>query len=308
MVRFIMPDPSGGVDEIKKELRQQFRAFLESDALRELLDLLQVDSQSLKQVYNSRLGRNGRVLETQELAPMESLEEHRRELYSLLRELGFFDINEPVMEDYNRIAILGGSLNVCNLRTECARDFIHSRTVSVDALTCFRPINPVERRSSYVCATDTEFGVLSEAFARVFEIRGQTDEFTGDRNLNRISCVRTFRAKAGEAGDIRCGIYAAPSTQPEKRRADTGDSLRFYFDRGGITEEDRILFVTSNRYCNRQFLQLAHPLLEMGKPVRFDIIGCLGDDRIFTADTYDPLQYLQDLIGILDWIERFRLL
>ena len=38
----------------------------------------------------------------------------------------------------------------------------------------------------------------------------------------------------------------------------------------------------------------------------FDLIGCRDDEHIHTVETYDPLQYIQDLIGTLDWIGKFR--
>ncbi|MBR0342290.1 MAG: hypothetical protein IJH64_08610 [Oscillospiraceae bacterium] len=65
--------------------------------------------------------------------------------------------------------------------------------------------------------------------------------------------------------------------------------------------------ITDNRYCNRQFLQLAGLLLSgCPVPVGLDVVGCRDDRDIVTLDEYDPFQYLQDLISILDWIERFR--
>jgi len=34
-------------------------------------------------------------------------------------------------------------------------------------------------------------------------------------------------------------------------------------------------------------------------------VGCIPDERVVTVERYDPFRYLQDLIGILDRIERF---
>ena len=39
--------------------------------------------------------------------------------------------------------------------------------------------------------------------------------------------------------------------------------------------------------------------------VDLDVVGCIPDEQVATMQTYDPFQYLQDLIGILDWIEKF---
>ena len=69
---------------------------------------------------------------------------------------------------------------------------------------------------------------------------------------------------------------------------------------------ESLLAVTSNRYCNRQFIQTAYQLIKNGCDADFDIIGCHPDDEIETESEYDPLQYIQDLIGVIDWAGKFR--
>lgn len=304
MFRFTMPDTGLRLSEQAEAILAQLDRFAGSDALRELLRLIDADRYTIGEMYNGRIAANGRILETQVLGSSDILEPLRHELYPLLRELGFFDINKPASSAFTRIVVLGGSLNACCIRTGYAAPFVSESTVSVDALTCYRPINPAERRSSaFSSAADTEFGVLSGSFADVFGLEGYDDEFISDRNLNSISCIRRFNRTAKGAA---YGIYAAPSGDPELRRADTGDTLRFYLDNSDVTSDDSLLFLTSNRYCNRQFIQLAYQMIRSRRTVHFDIIGTTPDCDIVTADTYDPFQYIQDVIGILDWIERFR--
>lgn len=36
-----------------------------------------------------------------------------------------------------------------------------------------------------------------------------------------------------------------------------------------------------------------------------DVIGCTPDERVVTCERYDPVHFLQGLIALLDWIERF---
>ena len=303
MYRFKMPGTGLSTEEQTEDLRLQFESFYNSGALRDILDLLQVDRDTLSEVYNGRRGEDGRILETQVMGSNDVLEPLRSELYPLLKELGFFDICTPLAASHSRIVVLAGSLNACNVRTDYAAGYIDSSTVSVDGLTCYRPVNPAERAASlYGSSADTEFGVMSEAFTRVFGSSGYSDEFSGDRNLNRISCIRRF---SDDAGICARALYAAPSLEPDRRRADTGDTLDFYLERSGVSSDDSLLFVTSNRYCNRQFLQLAHQMKRSGCYISFDIIGTTPESGILTADRYDPFQYIQDLIAILDRIRRF---
>ena len=304
MFRFTMPDPSLPFPEVLESLRMQFEAFEHSDALQELFALLAVDRRTLGEVYGGRAAAGGGVRELQELRPLEALEQYREALYPLFRELGLVDINRPLHEDYSRILVLGGSLSACRSRTAAAARWVTPAVRRVDGLSCYRPINPVERRAcAFQSSSDTEFGVLSDAFVSVFGLSGQPeDQFHGDRNLNRISCVRTF---AGAGGECSFRVFAAPSTQPEERRADTGDTLRFYLQQTPAGPSDSLLAVTNNRHCSGQFLQLAYDLCREGCPVRLDVIGCFSDQDVTRADQYDPYLYLQELIRILDWIDRF---
>ncbi len=307
MFRFVMPDITKSAKEREQYLKMQMEEFLRSDALAGVFDLLHTDRSSLAKDYNGRAGKDGRVIETQVMEPREDLENVRFELYPLLYELGFLHINKPRSDKYSRILVLGGALEVCFIRPQFAKPLITPFTTSVDGLACYRPIHPKERRDSdFSSPCDTEFGVLSDAFSRVFGLSQENaqDNFHGDRNLNRISCIRKF----SELHDGCCFcVYAAPSSEASLRRADTGDTLRFYLEHAGIKEKDSLLAITSNRFCNRQFLQLAYDLLKQEIPLDLDVIGCIPDEELSTEKTYDPFQYLQDLIGILDWIGRFGL-
>ena len=313
MFRFVMPGPELKRDEQLRLLRSQFDAFSASSALRELFAILKVDRAEFSRVYNGRLLSDGRILETQELEPVAVLDRHREEIYPLLEELGFLSINKPLEKGHSRLVVLGGSLEACYTRTKAAADWQTPSVRYIDGLACFRPIHPKERAADLgLPACETEFGAMSESFRSVFSLPQEwQDAFQGDRNLNSISCIRVFSAGNPPAqhdvppGGRQYRIFAAPSSQPERRRADTGDSFLFYLQKTELCPSDSLLLLTNNRYCNRQFLQLAFLMMKQACPIRFDIIGCTPDDRLISRERYDPFQFLQDLIGVLDWIERF---
>lgn len=307
MMRFIMPENLSDASQKAKAVLAQLEELLHSEALREILGILDVDTHTLERAYNKRAGANGTVVELQGLDSSVSLEEKREVLYPLFRELGFIDINKPVKNNHSRIIVLGGSLNACNERTECAKNWIDETTVYVDGLACYRPIGSAERKNAGFSLCDTEFGAMSENFVRVFNLDGRefTEDFKSNRNLNSVSCVRNY----GKSDNREYRIYAAPSSEPHLRRADTADTLSFYYDcEGQIGAGDSALFVTNNRHCNRQFLQLAYCMIKGGYGGTIDVIGCYSDENVTSVDKYDPLLYLQDLIGIIDWMERFKTL
>ncbi len=305
MFRFTMPEDSIEYSHRIETIRDQISAFMNSSALSEIFFLLGVDRETICDVYNGRKRPGGRVLETHALASKNELESIGYELYPLFRELGFIDINKPQRKDFSHILVLGGSLNANFDRTQAAAGWVTEATRFVDGLSCYRPINPIERRSSdFRSAYDTEFGVMSDAFTYVFKLSASDwkDDFVGDRNLNLISCIRSFNTTT-DARKYR--IFAAPSTQAELRRADTGDSLLFLLEHTDLCANDYLLAVTNNMFCNRQFLQLAYCLMKRRSHAHLDIVGCLSGDRIVTQDSFNPHRYIQELIAMLSWIDRF---
>ena len=305
MIRFVMPENTLDASKKGEAVLAQLEDFLHSKAMQDLLGILDIDIDAIDQTYNGRMRSNGSVVELQELKHSASLNEMRGELYPLFKELGFIDINKPISNRHSRIIVLGGSLNACNERTEYAKNWIDETTGYVDGLACYRPIGTAERSKMPSCLCDTEFGAMSESFMRVFDLdsRGFTEEFKSDRNLNGISCIRDW----GISDNRKYRIFAAPSSEPHQRRADTSDTLEFYYGHEKhIDVEDSILFITNNRHCNRQFLQLAYCMIKNDHPGIIDVIGCYPDERVKSVDEYDPYSYLQDLIGIMDWIRRFK--
>ncbi len=302
MIRFVMPENTNDAALKAEAVLSQLESFLHSKALQDLFEILDTDIDTIDRTYNRRASSDGSIVELQELKSSASLDEKKEQLYPLFKELGFFDINRPVNNRHSRIIVLGGSLNACNERTEYAKKWINENTGYVDGLACYRPIGSAERSKVPSCLCDTEFGAMTESFMREFNLErhGFTEEFKSDRNLNSISCIRDW----GRSDNRKYRIFAAPSSEPHKRRADTGDTLEFYYEHEKQMDAgDSVLFITNNRHCNRQFLQLAYCMIKGDHPGTIDIIGCYPDDRVISVDEYDPLLYLQDLIGIIDWMK-----
>ena len=300
-----MPNPELDRADRINELKEQMDAFKRSDALKSLLDALDTDIDSISHRYNARAQKGGRVLETQEIGSLHELKSRKDELYPLFDALGFFEINKPISPEYTRILILSASLKTTYLKTVCSANWVTPKVMTVDALACFRPINPVERvNAGCSIDRDTEFGCASDSLSEVYRVPSDKweDDFSGDRNLNSISCIRRSREE-GDGPVVR--VFAAPSSEPSIRRADTGDTLKFYMENGGIHDGETLLAVTSNRYCNRQFLQLAYQIIKEDRRIGLDIIGNYGDDELGMLKDYDPYQYIQDVIAMIDWINRF---
>ena len=198
----------------------------------------------------------------------------RTDLYPFLDELGFFRINKPLLAEYDHILVLGGRLNACFERTKGASRWIGEKTLTIDGLTTDRRIEDKEREvSAYQGSFETEDEALREAFSSVF----------GKENN-------------------RCRLFVTPKRGTAGRRPDTGDTFVYYLERAGLKEGATLLGITNNRYCNRQFLQMAHLLLKNHINANLDVVGITRDENIVSPDSFDAAEFLKDLAGVLYWI------
>lgn len=308
MIRFTMPDTSLPIDDQKQLLREQFNEFISCDAMNDILSILHTDIYDIRTSFNGRVLPNGKVIETLEFPDDKRLIKYRTELYSPLKELGTFDINKPISNKHSHIVILGGSLRATYNRTKYASNWITKDTKYIDGLACYRPIGTKERIGvSKEKKGETEFGAMSEAFIQTFNLQNYTitDDFVGDRNLNSISNIRTFSNSKVSQKNVNYRILAAPSTAPDLRRADTSDTMKFFLSKSNLDKNSSILAITTNRYCNRQFLQLVTEMLSSNVSYYLDIIGSLDDEHVDTIDNYNPYQYIQDIIAMINLIEKY---
>ena len=296
-----MTEAEMSVPDVIRSIHAQFEDFLQSEELRDLYRLLNTDAAQFQELFDSRKRADGRVAELQDVSG--EIDADRTELYRLLKKLGFIDINQPLKKEHNRILILGGSMNACFERTGKGVSLIDDAVLYFDGLSCYRPLSPRERKlCGFPCGAETEFGAMNEAFRmflRLEKVRAEED-FRGDRNLNRIRNLITY-----DTSPYTCRVFAVPSEEPKMRRADTGDSFRMYLKQEQPGPKDAVLAVTNNIHCNRQFIQLLYEMLGMNTLCFLDVVGCTEDEELAEAETFDPRFYLQELIALLQWIDRF---
>ena len=299
-----MPDMTLPIREQAELLKEQFNSFIKSDALSDILSILDTNLNGICVEYNGRVLKNGKVREIQEIGHNDSLDDYRNELYPLFKELGLLGINKPLTNCHSHIIVLGGSFNSCHVRTSVVKDIIDDSTLFIDGLACYRPINPVEKVNlSPNLSCDTEFATMTEAFIHTFSLKNAnvSEDFVSDRNINSISNIRTFKTD----GNLTYRIIAAPSGEPDKRRANTADTLKFYMDNTDISVNSTVIAVTGNIYCNRQFIQLVYEMFKANTTFNLDVVGYRCGDNVETADNYKVNQHVQELIATINWINKF---
>ena len=304
MFRFKMCDTTLPIAKQKDLLKEQFSSLLKCDAMSDILSVLNTDLSSIGAKYDVRKQKNGIVRELQDIKQDNSLEKYRYELYPLFQELGFININTPTYKNHSHIIVLGGSLNSCHKRTSYVPNIIDKTTLYIDGLACYRPINPAEKKNlSHNLSCDTEFSAMTKAFIDTFSLENAdiTEAFVSNRNINSISNIRTFVTKSTPTYKI----WAAPSGNPDKRRANTADTLKFYMDNNDLSNNSSVVAVTGNINCNRQFIQLVYEMLSADTSFNLDVVGYRYGDNIEMSDNYKPSHYVQELIALINWINKF---
>lgn len=314
MIRFTMP--SGSLDKTTRIrlLDDQFNAFLSSDVFKEYLHALKISSTNLEDIYdelatyNTRKGSDGQIRESQ-VAPLnEVLEANRKEFFPLYKEFGLIDINKPLQDNYSHVVVLGGSANANFDRVEVAKKLVTDKVRNVSVLSCYRPIPPgemkalkkEERKGSY----ETEFGSLDAALNMSFDLRECEDterRFDYPRNINLAYRIKTYN----DPEDRTFRLFASPSKNIDAR-ASTYDTCVHFLDNTTFKDDEGLLLITNNQYCNYQFLTFMVALLGSEKNIHFDIVGCSDNEHLATFEKYNTNQYFGDIFGTLEWIIKFK--
>ena len=126
------------------------------------------------------------------------------------------------------------------------------------------------------------------------------DDFKSDRNINKVSNIRTIIGSDGKY----YRIFASPSSKKSERPS-TYDTYVHLLKNIDQKENHRLLALTNNRYCNTQCLQMAQAIFQSGKrsDIDGDVIGISDDSHLTKVKDYSPTGYSNDLIGLVEWIE-----
>jgi hypothetical protein len=218
--------------------------------------------------WDFRAGR-----ERHDTAPAPLDPEQERAVTAAALALGLGADAKPRLRHYTHVLVLGGLVASCLFRTRFAAELL-AGGITADNVTGvggFRPLGGPDRESaalSGIPCGDFEVDAIEASLKRAFGIEGEpaVDE-GGDphREPGRAWKVATYAA-----GPVNVRAVAAPSSQPDRRRADTVDTCRFWADRvADLAPGDSVLVVTSAPYTA---FQHCDAITHMGLPY-----GCAVD-------------------------------
>ncbi|MCX4471250.1 hypothetical protein OOK41_13150 [Micromonospora sp. NBC_01655] len=157
----------------------------------------------------------------------------------------------PARPGYAHLVVLGGLAHACLRRVGYAAHLLrHGTQVAgeVAVLGSFRPLSGAELRAlaeAGVAGGGTEVDALDAAVRLAFRVAGPAaSEGVDAGHPDHSWSSRTYRP----AGLPPVRVLAAPSSEPDRRRAHTADTQRFWAEHVRLSPGDPVLVVTAPIY------------------------------------------------------------
>ncbi len=305
--RIICPDSGLNKEKRIETLFEEIKDWVYSEALKkliclfggkELADSLGDDFNSdierlhdFAEIWDFRKGKERWHIEDEQFVL-----DNEELIQESARCLGLKDIVTPDKEaDY--ILPLGGARSSNHVRPLMSKKIIDDHNWSgkkILALSGTRPISDVERPfvDEYAPEAETEFDAINRGLELTYDLDTFTEKRHDDENINLCSSIRKYDKKYRD-----CEIYslAAPSSEPEKRRANSVDTFKFLLDEFHISPGDKLLLITSCIYVPFQSLRFMDMAIDNG----FEA-DCLGSDILDNFSLRKPSNYLQEIKGTVD--------
>lgn len=228
--------------------------------------------------------------------------EQERAAMAAARSLGLVDLVQPMESSYDVVLVPGGARMSCLYRTRYAGELLRQQKITAESLVGLagmRPILDSERSATDTYAKDaaTEYDLMCRAMEQVFGI-AQTEQVKGDTgNINSAWALTEY------GGHPAITVLAAPSTEPDKRRANTADTFLFWQDKKAAGTGKRILIVTSQIYVPYQQLEAARILgMQYGHSVE-----TVGFPREWSGSMHGlqtAANYLQEIRSVLQSMKK----
>ncbi|WP_229399980.1 hypothetical protein [Micromonospora okii] len=165
--------------------------------------------------------------------------------------LGLARSAPPARPAYAHLVVLGGLAHACLRRVAYAAHLLGSGTSvagEVAVLGSFRPLSEAEREvlaGVGLAGCETEVDALDAAVRLAFRVAGPAESGGVDAGHPHHSwSSRTYRPPASPP--VR--VLAAPSSEPDRRRAHTADTQRFWAEHVRLSPGDAVLMVTAPIY------------------------------------------------------------
>lgn len=310
MYRIKCPDSGSTKEERINGLMDSCFEWVYSDPMRKLIRMFGGTFLSDKMGANRRLDieevhdfvkkwdfRGGK--ERWDVADDSFVNDNREAILAKAALLGMTDITTPQCEpDY--ILPLGGARMANYDRPMMAKvvmDKYAYRNKTIVALSGTRPLNETERPYLKHYAPEdvsTEYDAISAGLEKAFSLGEYDEEYISNENPNLCSAVRKYNK---QYNDSYLYSLAAPSSDPDNRRANSYDTFKYLLEHFNIGKGDKLLLVTSCIYVPFQYLKFMNLAIDG----EFEV-DCIGTDVAGSASMSKASNYLQEIKGTVDAI------
>jgi hypothetical protein len=219
----------------------------------------------------------------------------------LAEQLGLVTSEPPIHRMFDYFLILGGARLSNLLRPKYAADLITEHGVQVGEIVLLggsRPVMDTERDAtdSYAPSAATEFDLMNRGAEKAFGLdlsSRQEDSYEDAANPNLNWRIWSF---GPDTNNLRVPLtsLAAPSLEPERRRANTADSYAFFAETLHPRDGARCLLVTSQIYVPYQHLEAVRNLA-IPFSVEVETVGFPPTWQAELQGMQGPANFLQEI-------------
>lgn len=228
--------------------------------------------------------------------------EQQKLILAAARKLGLMGCTIPSKKVYDYILVLGGTGMSCLLQMKYAKEICEKYSISVShiiGLAGMRSVMKSERivTDTYAPNAKTEFDLMKAAVLNVydsFELKDRKEYIS--ENSNKSWIIEAYN-------NIPIMLFAAPSEEPERRRADMTDKYSFFMKQLKVGCGVNLLLVTSEINVPCQQIE-AIRLLGIPYNHSVETIGFPDEWSDGLQNLRKPENYLQELLCVLQAMER----
>lgn len=222
--------------------------------------------------------------------------------------LGLIGVDQPSLNFYDYVLVLGGARLSCLLRPRFAKYLLEKKIINtkiVALLGAMRPVAESEREATdtYAPGAYSEYDLLNAGGEKSFSIR---EAFFEKRYINMDMENKNWAIREYEDlfNYVKIISIAAPSSEPEKRRANSADTFSFFISKYNIPEGSSFLLVTSQIYVPYQQLEAVRKIAIPHKMI-VETVGYPSDWNSNLAGMGQPSNYLQEIRSAIQSAQRF---
>jgi len=238
-----------------------------------------------------------------------SLTETQRDIIKeSAKELGLIGIEIPSKNTYDFLWVLGGARLSCRLRPRLAAHLVTEHALHCDIVALLasgRPISLTERNATdtYAPNAKTEFDLINYGAEIEFNIPSSFIEERNDdaANTNKSWIIRRYD-KTGSLPSIMS--MCAPSSEPERRRANSADTYEFFFHHVQVPPGSSLLLITSQIYVPYQQLE-AIRTVALRHNVVIETVGFPREWSGYLQGMTSSINYLQEIRSTIQSTNRF---